>query len=153
MTPAIRPLTSTLITCLMLSVCLNCASDDEANVRQNAKLRPQTSAKVTDAIQLVVAQLEKYQKSPQGRRKPLSTFSTSQVKVNDAGQIQCYIHLEQVTAETLVELRNRGVRIETEDKQMKVVQAWVRYQAIAALEQWATVLRISSPDYAKTLRR
>ncbi len=74
-------------------------------------------------------------------------YSTSLVKVDEEGGIQCYIVLDPFDRERIDSLQTYSVRIEREEGTLQLVQAWVPYDAMRLISELPFVSRVQPPDY------
>jgi subtilisin family serine protease len=77
-------------------------------------------------------------------------LSTPLVKVNESGEIQVYIHVEEVNEENLVKLRALGVKIEIANAKYKIIQGWVPFDKVEEVSNLSFVKKITPPSYGKT---
>ncbi|MBI2194675.1 MAG: S8 family serine peptidase [Planctomycetes bacterium] len=87
---------------------------------------------------------DEYQPHPDG----MSRHSNQFLRVNDQGEVQVYVYLQDLDAETLDRLKARGLKVETSYDPGKVVQGWLSFRDFDGLSQLASVRSIRTPDYA-----
>ncbi|HSA58497.1 MAG TPA: thrombospondin type 3 repeat-containing protein [bacterium] len=69
------------------------------------------------------------------------------VRVDGAGAVQTYLHVEALNDGVLSQLKGRGARIEIADREAGIVQAWVPYENLGAIQDLPFVRRITPPSY------
>ncbi len=77
-------------------------------------------------------------------------LSTPVVKVNDSGNVQTYIHVNnEVNDAKLAQLKALGVIIEIANTKYKIVQAWVPFDKLEEVGNLSFVTKITAPIYGK----
>ncbi len=74
-------------------------------------------------------------------------LSNQRIHVNTKGQIQVYIYVSQVGADTESRLAGAGADVERGLATMKVYQAWATPEALARISKLSDVVRITPPAY------
>jgi hypothetical protein len=74
-------------------------------------------------------------------------LSNQRVHVNAKGQIQVYVYVRQVDADTEARLSQAGADIERGVATMKVYQAWATPEALERISKLPDVVRITPPAY------
>jgi hypothetical protein len=69
------------------------------------------------------------------------------IRVNDAGEIHCYVLLDGVTAAHVQGLQDLGFRTEIVSPSMNLVQGWAPSERLEAMAQLGFVRRIKPPAY------
>ncbi len=77
-------------------------------------------------------------------------LSTPLVKVNDSGNVQTYIHVNEINDENLAQLKALGVIIEIAKPKYKIVQVWVPFDKLDEVTNLSFVTKVTPPSYAKT---
>ncbi|MCX5653636.1 MAG: S8 family serine peptidase [Planctomycetota bacterium] len=72
------------------------------------------------------------------------------VRVNEAGELQVYVHVNAVNASTIRALESAGLRIESSNIRMKVVEGWLPHTNLDVAAAVEGVVRIAPPVYAVT---
>ncbi|MCK5571192.1 MAG: hypothetical protein KAJ12_00460 [Bacteroidetes bacterium] len=103
---------------------------------------------MSSSIRSVVEQMAAEEIDPAAFGGGLSQkYSTSLVKVDEEGGIQCYIVLDPFDRERIDSLQTYSVRIEREEGTLQLVQAWVPYDAMRLISELPFVSRVQPPDY------
>ncbi len=72
------------------------------------------------------------------------------LRANDAGELQVYVHVEAVDASIIRALEGAGLRVETSNARMSVVQGWLPHTHLDLAAAVEGVRRIAPPEYAIT---
>ena len=72
------------------------------------------------------------------------------VRFDRGGNVEVYIHLESSDEAAFQQVRDAVVRVEVEDTDHGIVQAWVAPQDLGAVASLGAVRRITPPDYGYT---
>ncbi len=72
------------------------------------------------------------------------------VKFDDDGNVEVYIHLHSTGEEALRQVRNAVVKVEVENTDAGIIQAWVDPEDLDKIASLGVVNRISPPDYGYT---
>ncbi|MEE9252374.1 MAG: S8 family serine peptidase [Thermodesulfobacteriota bacterium] len=126
----------TALCCLALQPAAEAASKG----KEDTKISPHISAVVE------LMSLMGITKSNVGEHEPRS-LSTQLVKVNDEGDIQAYIYVEDVNESNLNELEGLGVAIELANDTYNIVQGWVPFDGFDAVAALDFVIKITTPSY------
>lgn len=78
------------------------------------------------------------------------SLSTPFVKVNDQGDIQAYIYVEEVNEENLARLKDLGVTVDIANEKYSIVQGWIPFDKLEAVAGLSFVIKITPPSYGKT---
>lgn len=70
------------------------------------------------------------------------------MRVNDKGDVQVYILMNELSAGNLAELRSAGVSIELEDKPLRTIQASIPVARLEEVSEFPFVDFVRLPDYA-----
>jgi hypothetical protein len=79
--------------------------------------------------------------------KRASEFSDSLVRVNEQGDIHCYVYVVGTIAEAMPILESLGATIEISNQELGVIQAWIPFERIEECAQLSFVKRIAAPGY------
>ncbi|MCH8029422.1 MAG: S8 family serine peptidase [Candidatus Dadabacteria bacterium] len=126
----------TALCCLALQPAAEAASKG----KEDTKISPHISAVVELMSSMGIT------KSNVGEFEPRS-LSTQLVKVNDEGDIQAYIYVEDVNESNLNELEGLGVAIELANDTYNIVQGWVPFDGFDAVAALDFVIKITTPSY------
>lgn len=108
-----------------------------------------TSPKVAAPIAEAVTKLtEDAASSATGKPHGATLYSTPFVKVDAAGRIHAYLHLSALGDDERAALTAAGATIELAMERLKIVQAWLPYDRVAAIAALPFVVRVSPPSYA-----
>lgn len=108
-----------------------------------------TASKVAAPIAEAVAKLtEDAASSATGKPHGATLYSTPFVKVDAAGRIHAYLHLSALGDDERAALTAAGATIELAMERLKIVQAWLPYDRVAAVAALPFVVRVSPPSYA-----
>ncbi len=121
-----------------------CSSSNEAGKRTSAKT---IEPKISSSIQNVMEKLSR----PSTQAFDAASLSSTQVKVDVAGNIQCYIYLADISEENVAAVKAKVAKLELMDETTKIIQAWIPHQAIPDLAALQFVTKISPPDYGRPL--
>ncbi|MEN6449607.1 MAG: Ig-like domain-containing protein [Thermoguttaceae bacterium] len=98
--------------------------------------------------------LQDVQRAIQGRmaegKTSFQDLSTATVHVDNAGRIQVYVHVAEVTDAMIASLRSAGLAVETSNAGMRVVQGWASNSSLDVLANVAGVQAVAPPVYAIT---
>ncbi|NIV91835.1 hypothetical protein GWN42_03285 [candidate division KSB1 bacterium] len=81
-----------------------------------------------------------------------STLSSSKIKVDDQGNIQCYIYLTETSERNFTTLKSATSEIDLINREQNIVQAWIPHGKIREVGELNFVEKITAPDYAVKLR-
>ena len=76
-----------------------------------------------------------------------SEFSDSVVRVNEQGDIHCYVYVVGTIAEAKPILESMGAAIEISNQELGVIQVWIPFDRIEECAQLSFVKRIAAPGY------
>ncbi|MGH8401498.1 MAG: hypothetical protein ACRESU_10400 [Gammaproteobacteria bacterium] len=76
-----------------------------------------------------------------------ATFATGDVRVDAAGRIQVYVHVQNLTPDMLAALVGHGLEEALPSPPLHVVQGWVLPQNLDEIAALPFVARISPPQY------
>ncbi|MBK7974626.1 MAG: hypothetical protein IPK07_15550 [Deltaproteobacteria bacterium] len=83
-----------------------------------------------------------------GKPHGATLYSTPFVKVDAAGRLHAYVHVTSLGDDERAALAAAGATIEVAMERLKIVQAWLPYDRVAAVAALPFVARISPPSYA-----
>ncbi len=122
---------------------------EAAPAASDAAAKPSRAGKIATPIAEAVGKLtQSAASSGSGAPRSPSLFSTPFVKVDDAGRVQTYLHLRSWDPEQRKALGAAGAKIEVVSERLKLVQAWIPYDRVAAIADLDFVERITPPSYA-----
>lgn len=121
-----------------------CSTANESRKLQAAQSGDE---KISDAVGAVMDKLAQ----PTAASFNASSVSNSQVKVDSAGNIQCYIFLTEINEKNVAAVKTKAARFELMDETAQIIQAWIPHRAIPELAALPFVIRISPPDYGRPL--
>jgi subtilisin family serine protease len=78
-----------------------------------------------------------------------SSLSNPLVKIDDAGDIQTYIYLQNTDKENISKLESMGVKIEIVNAKYDIVQAWIPFDKIEEVSNLSFVKKITPPSYGR----
>ncbi|MFQ5769182.1 MAG: hypothetical protein ACE5HX_01500 [bacterium] len=134
--------------------CLSCSSSSEPKISQpdDKIVRSSVENKISFPIRNLLDKIAAKAMSAQSvEDTKLSSLSNSLVKLDDKGNIQCYIYLSEATEENIAQLRTKLAKVDLFNKQLKIVQAWVLYNKIKEIAKFAFVKQVTPPDYGRKL--
>jgi subtilisin family serine protease len=117
--------------------------DKKSDKRKESKLSSQIEEALTKMKTMGIARSNIQDFKPE-------QISTPQVRVNDSGNIQTYIHVKEVTDENLAQLETLGVIIEIANTKHKIIQGWVPFDQLEDISNLDFVTKIAPPSYGKT---
>src|SRR5262249_23237450 len=103
------------------------------------------SPKVHSAIASAVSAIESRVTS--GRRVRGSEMSSRVVRVDDAGQVQVYVLLDEYRPEHVAALAGLGLRVEIPLPDFRLVQGWLPSDAVDTVAALDFVRQIRPPGY------
>jgi len=115
-----------------------------AGAASKGKEDSNVSSKISAVVELMSSM--GITKSNVGEFEPRA-LSTQFVKVNDEGDIQAYIYVEDVNESNLNELEGLGVAIEIANDTYNIVQGWVPFDGFDAVAALDFVIKITTPSY------
>ncbi|HUU91784.1 MAG TPA: S8 family serine peptidase [Phycisphaerae bacterium] len=80
----------------------------------------------------------------------VGSFEIALPRANDAGELRVYVHVEAVNASIIRALEDAGLRVETSNARMKVVQGWLPHTDLDLAAAVEGVRRITPPAYGIT---
>jgi len=80
---------------------------------------------------------------------PFKEFSDDLVRMNDHGEIQVYVILKEFSRDGVAQLEGLGLRVELTLPKLRLVQGWIRYDAIESLAADDNVQQVKPPDYMR----
>jgi hypothetical protein len=75
-------------------------------------------------------------------------FSSDILKVNNAGRVQIYVHVNDTSEQALDTLRRHGLDIEVVNDDFGIVQGWIPVTNLEALAAESVVVKVRPPSYA-----
>ena len=125
------------------SGCANRAS------RDSSKEETPYTRKVSSSIRDLVEQMSSDGAQPEMLEGEAldQRYSSSILRVDREGRIQCYILLDPFGRGTIDSLRTLSLIVEREEPTLKLIQAWVPFEEILSLSEISFVSRIRPPDY------
>ena len=75
-------------------------------------------------------------------------FSSDILKVNSAGRVQIYVHVNDTSEQALDTLRRHGLDIEVVNADFGIVQGWIPVANLNALAAEPVVVKVRPPSYA-----
>ncbi len=84
------------------------------------------------------------------KTKDLSAYSTGRVRMDASGAVQSYIQVKELLTVDHKKLGKLGVRIDTENAAMKVLQAWVPFYNVEKVARLPFVTGVKAPSYGRT---
>ncbi|MFQ5637235.1 MAG: hypothetical protein ACE5IR_04495 [bacterium] len=136
-------------------VALACTPSGESKkIAQNEKTGSRIkNAKVSSQINTVVKKLHsRVQAGESIKGFTTHSSSNSRVRIDEQGNIQCYLYLKNSEDSTLTELKPRLKKIDIINKELNIVQAWVPFEAVEKIAGLDFVTRITQPDYGIKMR-
>ncbi len=141
---------SLLLTMLTLFACA-AAPTHNSPATNDSKLKTIRASKVEPHMQQMADKLAVLTATAEFLpKRSLSSFSTPIIRVDDAGNIECYIYLRKLDETTLAELKPHVEMVETTNSKLAILQAWVPHLELDEIAQFDFVIKITPPDYAIT---
>ncbi len=78
-----------------------------------------------------------------------SSLSNPLVKVDDSGNIQTYIYVQNTDKENTSKLESMGVKIEIVNAKYNIVQAWIPFDKVEEVSNLSFVRKITPPSYGR----
>ncbi|MBI2487095.1 MAG: S8 family serine peptidase [Deltaproteobacteria bacterium] len=116
---------------------------DKKSDKEESKLSPQIKEALTKMKTMGVTRNNIQNYKPE-------ELSTPMVKINDSGDFQTYINVEEVNKGNLAHLESLGVIIEIAKPKYKIVQGWVPFDKLDELSNLSFVTKVTPPSYGKT---
>lgn len=110
---------------------------------------PKISPKISEVLQKLHSRETAREHRPAFRP---STLSSLLVKIDDEGNIQCYVHLNDTNEENLGKIKALLTRIELINQEQNIVQAWIPYDLIEEVASLDFVSQIRQPEYSVKLQ-
>lgn len=132
-----------------------CSATKEAALSNETKTKfnqKPNSSKISNQVQDIVNKIEVIKATLKDNNEhELSMLSNDLVRVDNDGNIQCYIYLDDFTDENINELKSNISQTEITNEAAKVVQAWIAHEKVVEIAKFNFVKRITPPEYGKTL--
>jgi transaldolase len=129
---------------LMLSICQsNCASSIQNHQAQDTVKTD--SCKISEQIRTAA------QKIAQDAVTNPGLLSNSVVKVDEHGNIQCYIFLNNFSDDNIKKLKSRLHKTEISYRKLKIIQGWISYKELDSVAEFDFVQSITQPEYGTSL--
>jgi len=80
-----------------------------------------------------------------------ATISSTLVKIDGDGNIQCYIYLADFNEQNVAAVKTKAAKFELMDEAEKIIQAWIPHNEIPTLASLNFVIQVTPPDYARPL--
>ncbi len=129
---------------LLSFVILTCSSSKDPKPTPNKKInQPAAESKINAALREV---MEKVATVSEGAGA--SSLSTSRVRVDQQGNLHCYIYLTQMTETNIAAIQSRVAKFERLDETSKIIQGWLSPKQIDEIAKLEFVNQITPPDYA-----
>lgn len=77
-----------------------------------------------------------------------SEHSSFSKRVNNQGEVQVYISVDNTDAQTINDLTALGFKVDIADSSLKLIQGWLPFQKFQEVQTIAAVRSIRTPDYA-----
>lgn len=81
-------------------------------------------------------------------QEDISNFSSPNVRIDDSGNIQSYVFVNELNDEIIRQLEELGMIIDTSNEEYKVIQGWIPFHMVEKVSTLGFVIRITTPDYA-----
>jgi hypothetical protein len=123
---------------------LTCSSSKDSKPTANKKMnKTATESKINAALREVMENVAKVSEGASA-----SSLSTSRVRVDQQGNLHCYIYLTQMTEDNIAAIKARITKFERVDETSKIIQGWLSPQQIDEIARLEFVKQITPPDYA-----
>src|SRR3989337_2040421 len=121
------------------------SAENKLSILQNqAKANPQISS-------LIMKRISKMQSLGITRENAESVYASSisdpLVKVDNSGNIQTYIHMENMDQDNISKLESMNVKIEIVNSKYNLIQAWVPFDKVEEVASLNFVKKITPPSY------
>lgn len=120
-----------------------CSSSNEAGKFSTKAIEE----KISPSIHIMIEKLAQ----PSAQSFDAAALSSQQVKVDAEGNIQCYVHLSDLSKKNIAAVKAKAAKVELMDETAKIIQAWIPHHAIPDLAALQFVTKISPPDYGRPL--
>jgi subtilisin family serine protease len=122
-------------------------------IRSRGPVTSEASKKIVSRLRGLVADLKTSGIMEKGAVADEATrLSSDLLRMDDAGRVQVYVFVTEVSAQTLDSLRRHGLDVEIVNADYAVVQGWIPVMNLEALAAEQVVLKIRPPSYAKAGR-
>ena len=136
------------LACLLVSCASPDGSQSSASIGAMESPETVTSTRVSPKLRDVVEALHAAGiTSANARQRNADDYSTSFVKVNNAGAIQVHVKVRDVDSSTIAVLEQNGMQIELYNESLGLIQGWVPYDRIDNVASLGFVERVTPPDY------
>lgn len=78
-----------------------------------------------------------------------SSLSNPLVKVDESGNIQVYIHVQNANQENISKLQSMGVKIEIVNTKYNIIQGWISFDKVEEVANLSFVKKITPPSYGR----
>jgi len=113
---------------------------------------PRGSDKLSAGLRVIKEELEVQGITRETARQfRLSTRSNRMVKINDRGDLQTYIHVQNFWDGDRSQLENYDVTIEKVNMDMGIIRAWIPFDVLNEVAQLPFIRRITPPRYPTTM--
>ncbi len=147
--PLWHSLAATAALALFLSACSGTKDAETQKVGAKTRQSDKNHSKISQPLRQTIMAIEQARQNADNQAAvDYSHLSSTRVKIDSLGRIQCYLHLNPFSQDHIAQLRNRQIDVEAVSEMTKIVQAWVPYGQITELEQLEFVAKITQPDYA-----
>lgn len=117
--------------------------DQKKNLSLNSKISPRLTKVLNKMAEMGVSRNNIQSLGAEDLSTPL-------VKVDNAGNIEVYVHLSEFSDENLKRLNEMGLISEVINESLKIVQGWLPYDNIEKATQLGFVSKITPPSYGHT---
>lgn len=139
-----KPIFHTLLCMILSFAILTCSSSKDSKPTANKKMnKTATESKINAALREVMENVAKVSEGASA-----SSLSTSRVRVDQQGNLHCYIYLTQMTEDNIAAIKARITKFERVDETSKIIQGWLSPQQIDEIARLEFVKQITPPDYA-----
>jgi subtilisin family serine protease len=78
-----------------------------------------------------------------------SSLSNPLVKVDESGNIQAYIHVQDASKENVSQLQSMGIKVEIVNAKYNIIQAWIPFDKVEEAATLNFVKKITPPSYGR----
>jgi len=115
--------------------------------KENTPYTQKVSSSIRNVVEQMISDGVDLESSEGGATDLSESYSTSIVKVDDEGRVQCYIALDPFEKEYIDSLRTFSVLIEREEATLRLVQAWIPFDRIRSLSGISFITGVRPPEY------
>lgn len=121
---------------------------NELSKQKNMSRTASTNSKISPKLTRLLGEMEEVGARGKGiGNLSADDFSTKFVKVDDKGNVQVYVHMEESGSEDMKQLEELGFIPEIYNDELKIIQGWLPHDSIERAAELGFVKKITPPGY------